>query len=153
MDAQSGVLRHRSAGPPWPLCRAVKLHLFMAMCYVASPWRTDARELGISSPETVNPLSSVASSLHCPPTAVSSSIVFESPSSLQIMALMCARSIVASIWRASAMAPPLVWAAPSRSGVGSEQCHGVRWIQDVGMGFDLGKESLWAVDRLMIGSD
>jgi hypothetical protein len=69
------------------------------------------------------------------------------------MALMRARSIVAPIWHAPAMALPRVWAAPSRSSVGSEWSHGVRWIQDVGMGLDLGKESLWAVDRLMIGPD
>ena len=52
---------------------------------------------------------------------------------------MRAGSIVASIWRTPAMAPPRVWAAPSRSGVGRERSHLVRWIQDVGMGLDLGE--------------
>jgi hypothetical protein len=49
MDARPGGLRHHSADPPGPLCRAEKLRLILGMCAVASPYGTDARELRNSS--------------------------------------------------------------------------------------------------------
>jgi hypothetical protein len=121
---------------------------------VRSAWQNfapGAPELGISSPKTVNPLSSVASSLHCPPAAVSSSIVFESPSALQIMALMRARSIVAPIWHAPAVAPPRVSAAPSRSSVGGKKNGGALdgiCAARIRLGYRFVSVNLWRRDRI-----